>query len=563
MAPKYFFITMIMVFSLNASALFSDFVNLTDTILVKGDYFYPPFEFINENGEPDGFNVHLFKLLAEEIGINYKLELEPWSKVRDELETGQIDVILGLMVSDERAKHIKFGIPHSVMTHGVFSRKENSFQTLEELRGKEILVQNKDRMHDYLLESDITDKIIPVENMVQALQMLAEGKHHAALIGNFQGHHVINKYKLNNLNVSSSSIAPQPYAMAVSKDNDELLWLLNMGLYHLKTNGSYDKLYDEWFGIYENYHLFKKYKLAIVAVTALIILLAIFIVVLRIQVRKESNKYKSTNQKLQVLVEQLEIKNAEHVLIEKELIKAKEMAEESDNLKSSFLANMSHEIRTPMNSIMGFASLLPDEESKDLLTNYAQIIVRNSEQLVNIIDDIVLYSRLQTKLVSFRPTSFNASDLLADIEQSFNLPEFKQRSVTLVVSFPEKSAYLTTDYEKLRQILTNLISNSFKYTPQGTITVTYTLLDKRVRFQVSDTGMGISKKELDKVFDRFFRGANVSNSSIQGTGLGLSIVKELVELIQGRIWVESKPEQKEHDWVTSFFFEIPIDTKRD
>lgn len=93
----------------------SIFLN-NEIIRVKGDYYYPPFEFINENGEPDGFNVELFKKLAADLGLNYTLELEPWRKVRKELENSEIDMLLGLMVSEERSKKVKFGIPHSIMT---------------------------------------------------------------------------------------------------------------------------------------------------------------------------------------------------------------------------------------------------------------------------------------------------------------------------------------------------------------------------------------------------------------------------------------------------------------
>ena len=235
-----------------------------------------------------------------------------------------------------------------------------------------------------------------------------------------------------------------------------------------------------------------------------------------------------------------------------ELIAAKERAEESDRLKSSFLANMSHEIRTPMNSIMGFASLLPEEESKELMCQYANIIVRNSEQLVHIIDDIVLYSRLQTRLLRNMPTEFSACDLISDVKQSFNLPEFNNKGVELLsVNQIGKICHVKTDYEKLRQILTNLVSNAFKYTQKGSITIGIDEVDQNLQFFVKDTGIGIPPTELEKVFDRFYRGSNATNSNIGGTGLGLSIVKEMVELLGGKIWVESELNKG-----TTFYFNL-------
>jgi len=224
----------------------------------------------------------------------------------------------------------------------------------------------------------------------------------------------------------------------------------------------------------------------------------------------------------------------------RELIEAKEHAEESDRLKESFLANMSHEIRTPMNSIMGFASLLPEENSKELMSQYAQIIVQNSEQLVSIIDGIVLYSKLQTRLFAFHPKLFSVKKLLDDVQLSFNLPDF-QNGVKLKAEYTIPiDTMIESDYDKIRQVFTNLVSNAFKYTVEGVITIGFMKEENLIKFYVSDTGIGIPEKDKNQIFERFYRGSNINSSAIRGTGLGLSIVKELVELLGGKIWVESE-----------------------
>jgi PAS domain S-box-containing protein len=239
-------------------------------------------------------------------------------------------------------------------------------------------------------------------------------------------------------------------------------------------------------------------------------------------------------------------------IMTQELIEAKEKAEESDRLKTSFLANMSHEIRTPMNSIMGFASLLPDEDCKELIDQYATVILKSSEQLVHIIDDIVLYSRLQTRLLSFRPTLFDVETLLTEVQLMFNLPDYQKEVLLCIDDCNPKHQMVNTDYEKIRQVFTNLVSNAFKYTAKGTITIGYKIEEGAFVFYVKDTGMGIPAKEKDKIFDRFYRASNVNKGAIGGTGLGLSIVKELVELLGGKIWVESELGKK-----TIFWFKIP------
>jgi len=233
-----------------------------------------------------------------------------------------------------------------------------------------------------------------------------------------------------------------------------------------------------------------------------------------------------------------------------ELIEAKEKAEESDRLKSAFLANMSHEIRTPLNSILGFASLLPAEESLENISQYAHIIVQNSEQLVHIIDGIVLYSKLQTHQISSKPQEFDIANLLTDIQKSFNLPEYNKDVHLQTLTNNELKIF--ADYDKIRQVLTNLVANAFKYTTSGEIVMGCEHVANGVKFFVKDTGIGISEKDLDHIFDRFFRGSNVDLARIRGTGLGLSIVKELVELMGGTIWAESEVGKG-----STFYFTIP------
>lgn len=260
------------------------------TIIVKGDRYYPPFEFINEEGNPDGFNVELFHALADELGLDYHIELDDWNKVRNELEAGGIDVLMGMIYSPERAQKVTFGIPHSVMTYGIFSRTGNLFLSMDELRGKEIIVQHKDRMHDFLLESGLTHSIIPVTDQLTALQLLSAGKHDAAILGNFQGAYLIRKHKFENISVTSSDIDPQDYAIAVSKNNEQLIRLLDMGLYHLKAVGIYDELYKKWFSVYEKEARYADFRNYLLTGLAVFIVLALLILALRYRLKNVRNK---------------------------------------------------------------------------------------------------------------------------------------------------------------------------------------------------------------------------------------------------------------------------------
>lgn len=260
--------------------------NLPDTILVKGDWYYPPYEFLNERGEPDGFNVEIFQAIARELGLNYRLELGPWHQVRDELIGGDIHVILGLMVSPWRSEMMDFGIPHSVMTQGIFARKGAGIRSLEDLAGKEVVVQESDLMHEFLLESGLTDRIVAVPGQLEALTLLNEGMFDAALIGNFQGSHLIREHQLKNISLQTSNIDPRNYGMAVRKGDSELLALLNAGLFQLKASGEYDKLYEKWFAVYEQRHAWTQLRPYVFGFVGFVGLLSLFILLLRMETRR-------------------------------------------------------------------------------------------------------------------------------------------------------------------------------------------------------------------------------------------------------------------------------------
>ena len=230
-----------------------------------------------------------------------------------------------------------------------------------------------------------------------------------------------------------------------------------------------------------------------------------------------------------------------------ELIKAKDKAEESDQLKSAFLANMSHEIRTPMNGILGFAELLklPDlsgEEQK----YYLDIIEKSGQRMLNIINDIVDISRIESGQMNISTSLTNVNEQMEDIYTFFK-PEAEKKGLQIILKnkLPDIMANLETDQQKLYAILTNLIKNAIKYTNSGTIEFGYNLKDGGsvksdvMEFFVKDTGIGISKNRQTAVFERFIQSDIQDKKAKEGAGLGLSIAKAFVEMQGGKIWVKS------------------------
>jgi len=224
-----------------------------------------------------------------------------------------------------------------------------------------------------------------------------------------------------------------------------------------------------------------------------------------------------------------------------ELIKAKELADENNNLKSAFLRNMAHEIRTPMNGIIGFSSLMMEAEGnkKD---EYAVIVQKSTEQLLALVEDLLLISRLQSEKISIKSFKFSPAELLMDISKTFSLDNINH-NLDIITKIPDQYKDLTilADVDKIKQIITNFSSNAVKYTSKGSIEFGFDIKNKDIEFYVKDTGMGIPKKEQKLIFDNFYRGSEVISHAIRGTGLGLSISNELVRTLNGKIGVSSKP----------------------
>lgn len=239
---------------------------------------------------------------------------------------------------------------------------------------------------------------------------------------------------------------------------------------------------------------------------------------------------------------------------EKELIKAKEKAEESDRLKSAFLANMSHEIRTPMNGILGFADLLKEPNlSGEEKGKFISMIEKSGERMLNIINDLINISKIEAGQMEVEHSETNVNEIL-DYLATFFKPEVERKRLKLSVisPMPVSEAVLFTDREKLYAILTNLVKNAIKYTDKGSIAVGYYFRGRNIEFFVKDTGIGIPEDKEHEIFDRFTQ-INISTSSkYEGAGLGLSIAKAYVELLNGKIWLKSTEGAG-----STFYFSIP------
>jgi PAS domain S-box-containing protein len=269
--------------------------------------------------------------------------------------------------------------------------------------------------------------------------------------------------------------------------------------------------------------------------------------------------------------EKIEAQNVEYKLLNEELKQAKDKAEESDRLKSAFLANMSHEIRTPMNGILGFAGLLKEPGlTGDEQLEYVRIIEKSGGRMLNIINEIIDISKIEAGQMKI---DMKESNINEQVEFVYNLLKYEAENKGLNITFrkamPAEETLVQTDREKLYAILINLVKNAIKYTDEGSIEFGYIVKsnDPETRkgvetryatsllFYVKDTGIGIPTDRQNAIFERFIQ-ADISDiQARQGAGLGLSIAKAYVEMLGGKIWVESNPGAG-----SIFYFTLPYTT---
>lgn len=244
-------------------------------------------------------------------------------------------------------------------------------------------------------------------------------------------------------------------------------------------------------------------------------------------------------------------------LVEEQLMAAKEKAEESDRLKTAFLANMSHEIRTPMNAILGFSQLLsipslPDEKRNQ----YISIINTKGNSLVKLINDIIDASKVEAGQLTLAFSNFKVNNLLRQLKQFYEKEKvFQQREaleIRLILPKRSNSIMIYSDIGRIEQVITNLMDNALKFTEKGFVELGYTVDEKSIVFFVTDSGIGIDSTKQQLIFDRFRQVEGELARIKGGTGLGLSISKGIIEMLGGKIWVESSLGKG-----AKFFFSLP------
>jgi len=226
-----------------------------------------------------------------------------------------------------------------------------------------------------------------------------------------------------------------------------------------------------------------------------------------------------------------------------------------EEIRKDFVANVSHELRTPISSIKGYAETLLDGkvDGEDNVKEFLSIIYQNSNRLANLIDDLLDLSKIESGKMKME---FEPLEILPIVNRCVSVLEksAKDKSLSIKLDIPDELPRVLGDHKRLAQVFLNLLDNAIKYTPEGgSITISAASKEKITQIDISDTGIGISEKDLPRIFERFYRVDKAHSRELGGTGLGLSIVKHIVQAHDGQVWVQSMLGQG-----STFSFTIPI-----
>lgn len=514
---------------------------LAETIRVGGDFNYPPYEFINEQGEPDGYNTELTLAIAEVMGMEVDIVLGSWQQARERLLDGRLDVLQGAVFSPERSRQFAFSPPHALINHSLFARRgEAADVSLAELAGREVIVQRDSIMHEQLSRLAPQARPVPADTHSDALRLLAAGRHDFALVANLPGLYLGRELALSNLAPVGSPFPPQRYGYMVTKGNEALLARFSEGLAILKNTGRQQALYDKWLGPLESPGLpWKKIGLATALVSLLLLLGLAAIMIWNRTLRREVDRRSRELERQQQQLLQADKMASLGILVSG-------MAHEINNPSGLLLLNLpvlkeacrdAEEILEAHYHSHGdfYLGGLPYSRMRDEIPAMLDDMLTSADRIRRIVDDLRDFARQG-------PGELNETvDLNAVVATAIRLVDtsLRQASHHVEVSYGEALPPFRGNGQRIEQVVINLLVNACQALtgPEQGIRVStrYLAGSRELRLDVRDQGQGIAPEHLSRLRDPFF----TTKREQGGIGLGLAVSAGIVQEHGGRLEYDS------------------------
>ena len=527
------------------------------TIIVGGDRDYPPYEFVDKDGRPAGYNVDLTRAIADVMGMKVDFRFGSWSEMRKGLHDGSIDILQGISWSEQRAKKLDFSPPHTIVHHAVFARKGTPpVKSLEELRGKKVIVFRDGIMHDLLVRLGFGNDLILTGTPADALRLLASGKHDYCVVASLPGMYLIRELHLTNLVQVAKSVSSQKYCYAVNKGNAELLARFSEGLAIVMQTGQYQAIYDKWLGVHEPPRFARErvVKYGAMVLLPLIVGLAASVVWSRTLQRRVARR-----------TEELAQEVAERKIALEELRRHQDKLIQADKMASLgiLVSGVAHEINNPNGLMLLNLPILRDVYA-DALAELEERYQREGDFLLA----GVSYSRMRDEVPQMLEEMVHASQRIKRIVEDlkdfarpdavaamepFELNRVVQAAVRLVdPSLRKATGRFSALYAdglpmvwgnplRIEQVVINLLINACQSLPTSDraieLATAFDPATGRVTLTVRDEGVGIPPEHLPHLTDPFFTTKRESG----GTGLGLSISAGIVQEHGGEIRFDSPP----------------------
>jgi len=514
---------------------------------------WPPLDYVDQNRIPAGIGVEYLEAMNKQLGGRVVPIPAPFKENYDRVLNGQLDALMDITERPDREALFNFTRPYIIIPHAIVGRKEGvHFNSEADLKGKTVALE-RGFFNVTHFRKNFPDVLIREYNSTsEALDAVSRGEADAYAGNRAVAIHLIEKELLNNLKLLGKLKEPKStLQIAVAKNNPILAGILDKALGSV-PEAEQSAIYSKWVSLEYKHKV--DYSILWKVVAAALAVVILFLLWNR-RLGKEIAIRKKIEEELQANQHRLEQLLFERTVRASELEQAKEHAEAADKIKSAFLATMSHELRTPLNSIIGFTGILLQGMSGSINAEQAKQLsmVKNSaNHLLSLISDVLDISKIEAGQLSVDSEPMDLSASIFKIVQTVR-PLAENKGLDLSLDIAGDVAVAHGDQRRVEQILLNLLSNSLKFTDQGRITVSSIRKGGFYLTAVSDSGIGISDEEIDRLFKPFHQVDSGTSRKFEGTGLGLSICKKLAELMGGEVGVRS-----EYGKGSTFWFTLPV-----